>query len=56
MDKKLEKLSDDFKSMLKESGYKLTTPRKSIIDVFLNNQSSHLSPEEVYDNVRNDYP
>ena len=56
MDKKLEKLSDDFKSMLKESGYKLTTQRKSIIDVFLNNQSSHLSPEEVYDNVRNDYP
>lgn len=56
MDKKVEQLSDELKARLKEKGYKLTTQRKAIMDVFLNNQSSHLSPEEVYDNVRNDYP
>lgn len=56
MDKKLEQLSEEFKSILKENGYKLTTQRKSIIDVFLNNQSCHLSSEEVYDSVRDDYP
>ena len=52
----MEKISDDLKIKLKEKGYKLTTQRKSIIDVFLKNQSSHLSPEEIYDNVRNSYP
>lgn len=56
MDKTMEQLSDDLKARLKEKGYKLTTQRKAIIHVFLKNQSSHLSPEEVYDNVRNDYP
>lgn len=56
MDKDLVQLSEDLKTRLKEGGYKLTTQRKSIIDVFLNNQNSHLSPEEVYDNVRNDFP
>ncbi|AFS78352.1 ferric uptake regulation protein Fur [Gottschalkia acidurici 9a] len=52
----MEKISDDLKIKLKEKGYKLTTQRKAIIDVFLKNQSSHLSPEEIYDNVRNSYP
>lgn len=56
MDKTMEQLSDDLKARLKEKGYKLTTQRKAIIHVFLKNQSSHLSPEEIYDNVRNDYP
>lgn len=56
MDEKLEQLSDDLKIRLKEKGYKLTVQRKAIINVFLKNQSSHLSPEEIYDNVRNDYP
>ena len=56
MDEKLDKLSDDLKTRLKEKGYKLTVQRKAIINVFLKNQSSHLSPEEIYDNVRNDYP
>ncbi len=56
MDQTMEQLSDDLKARLKEKGYKLTTQRKAIIHVFLKNQSSHLSPEEIYDNVRNDYP
>ncbi len=56
MDEQMEKLSDDLKARLKEKGYKLTIQRKAIINVFLRNQSSHLNPEEIYDNVRNDYP
>lgn len=55
-EKKIEKLSAELKARLKEKGYKLTTQRKAIINVFLMNQSCHLSPEEIYDVVRNDYP
>ena len=56
MSEKIKELSDDLRARLKEKGYKLTVQRKAIIEVFLENQSSHLSPEEIYDNVRNDYP
>lgn len=56
MDEKIRKLSEDLKAKLKEKGYKLTTQRKAIIDVFLKDQNNHLSPEEIYDVVRNDYP
>lgn len=56
MSEKIKELSDDLRARLKEKGYKLTVQRKAIIGVFLENQSSHLSPEEIYDNVRNDYP
>ncbi len=56
MDEKIRKLSEELKAKLKEKGYKLTTQRKAIINVFLKNQSSHLSPEEIYDVVRDDYP
>ncbi len=56
MSEEIKELSDDLRARLKEKGYKLTVQRKAIIEVFLGNQSSHLSPEEVYDNVRNDYP
>ncbi len=38
--------------MLKEEGYKLTTQRKAILGVIVENQDKHLSPEEIYDIVR----
>ena len=58
MDEKIRKLSEELKAKLKEKGYKLTTQRKAIINVFLKNQSSHLSPEEIYtllENLNNIY-
>ncbi|KNF09879.1 ferric uptake regulation protein Fur [Gottschalkia purinilytica] len=51
-----EKLLESLKDKLKEKGYKLTVQRKAILDVFLENQSGHLSPEEIYDSVRDKYP
>lgn len=36
------------KEVLKKNGYKFTTQRADIYDVFLNHTDSHLSTEEVY--------
>lgn len=47
---------DDIKQILKDKGYKLTTQRRVILDVILENQGNHLSPEEIYDKVRSEYP
>lgn len=42
--------------ILKENGYKLTTQRKVIYNVFLENEEAHLSPEEIYDKLRDSHP
>ncbi|RKD34611.1 Fur family transcriptional regulator [Thermohalobacter berrensis] len=47
---------EDVKAKLKEKGYKLTTQRRVIIDVILENQGNHLSPEEIYSKVKDKYP
>ncbi|MBS4535368.1 transcriptional repressor [Clostridium sp. D2Q-14] len=52
----MESLFDMLRDKLKEKGYKLTTQRRVIYDVFIDNQESHLSPEEVYDMVKDKYP
>ncbi len=52
----MDKFIEDLKSKLKEKGYKLTTQRRVILDVILENQGRHLSPEEIYDDVRDKYP
>lgn len=52
----MEALIEKLKSKLKEKGYKLTTQRRVIYDVFVENQGNHLSPEEVYDKVKGKYP
>lgn len=44
--------SEKVNELLRSKGYKLTTQREAIIDVFLNNMDTHLSPEEVYDIVK----
>ncbi|WDV44121.1 Fur family transcriptional regulator [Clostridiaceae bacterium M8S5] len=51
-DKNTYNLSD----ILKENGYKLTNQRKVIYNVFLDNEHAHLSPEEIYDKVRDKHP
>jgi len=45
-----------FKQHLKEKGYKLTTQRRAILDVIIENQDKHLSTEEIYDLVKEKYP
>ncbi|TAH63673.1 MAG: transcriptional repressor [Gottschalkiaceae bacterium] len=52
----MDNFFDDLKNKLKENGYKLTTQRRVILDVILENQGKHLSPEEIYDSVRDKYP
>lgn len=43
-------------NILKENGYKLTTQRKIIFNIFTENEGAHLSPEEIYDKVRDKHP
>lgn len=47
---------ENIKEELKKSGYKLTVQRKAIIEVFAEKKAVHLSPEEIYDCVRDKYP
>lgn len=52
----MESLVNELKEKLKAKGYKLTTQRRIIYDVFAENLELHLSPEEVYDMVKYKYP
>lgn len=52
----MENLIESLREQLKEKGYKLTTQRRIILDVILENQGKHLSPEEIYEKVRGKYP
>ncbi|HLR34856.1 MAG TPA: Fur family transcriptional regulator [Tissierellales bacterium] len=47
---------DRMKEKLKKEGYKLTTQRRAILNVMLDNEDDHLSPEEIYDIVKKRYP
>ncbi|HHV75274.1 MAG TPA: transcriptional repressor [Thermoanaerobacterium sp.] len=47
---------DDIKENLKQKGFKLTTQRRAILDVIIENREKHLSSEEIYDLVREKYP
>lgn len=46
----------DFKEKLKEKGCKLTTQRRSVLDVFIEHSNEHLSTEEIYDIVKVNFP
>ncbi|GMQ64021.1 Fur family transcriptional regulator [Vallitalea maricola] len=48
--------SEDFKRMLKEKGFKLTTQRRTVLDVLQNNEGDHLTAEEIYEIVRKKCP
>lgn len=45
-----------FKERLKEKGCKLTTQRRGILDVLIENCDKHLSTEELYALVKERYP
>jgi Fur family ferric uptake transcriptional regulator len=47
---------DEVKELFKAKGYKLTTQRRAILDVIVENQENHLSPEEIYNIVKINYP
>lgn len=44
------------KENLKEKGYKLTPQRRAIVDTIISNEGSHLTVEEIYDQVKKDCP
>lgn len=46
----------EVKKRFKEEGYKLTTQRRAILDVIVENKEKHLNPEEIYDIVKVKYP
>lgn len=46
----------DFKERLKEKGCKLTMQRRSVLDVLLEHSNDHLSTEEIYDKVKENFP
>lgn len=45
-----------FKERLKEKGCKLTTQRRAVLDILLENQCKHLSTEDIYSCVKQQYP
>ena len=47
---------DNLKNSLRQKGFKLTTQRRVILDVIMENQGKHLSTEEIYDLVKKKYP
>ncbi|MBU5440215.1 transcriptional repressor [Tissierella sp. MSJ-40] len=44
------------KEKLQREGYKLTTQRRAILNVIINNYEEHLSCDEIYHMVRTKYP
>lgn len=47
---------DAIKEKLQKEGYKLTTQRRAILKVIIDNNDKHLSSDEVFSIVREDYP
>lgn len=47
---------EQFKSLLKQHGLKVTTQRVAILEVLNNRPGKHLTAEEIYDYVKKKYP
>ncbi|PHV71524.1 transcriptional repressor [Sporanaerobium hydrogeniformans] len=45
-----------FKERLKEKGCKLTLQRRSVLDILIKHSGEHLSTEELYEKVKENYP
>jgi len=43
---------DDLVCLLKEKGLKVTSQRQAVLNVLLENEGKHLSPEEIYNTVK----
>ncbi len=46
----------NFDELLKDKGYKLTTQRRVVLDVVLENKGKHLNRQEIFDLVRKKNP
>ena len=51
-DKSMSFSHEDLKNLLKEKGLKVTSQRQAVLDVLLKTEGKHLSPEEIYNNVK----
>jgi Fur family ferric uptake transcriptional regulator len=47
---------EQFKALLRTNGLKVTNQRIAILEVLSNRPGQHLTAEEIYDCVRQDYP
>ena len=47
---------EQFKSLLKKNGLKVTTQRVAILEVLQGRPGTHLTAEEIYDCVKGQYP
>jgi Fur family ferric uptake transcriptional regulator len=47
---------EQFKELLKNNGLKVTTQRIAILEVLQNRPGKHLTAEEIYEYVKEDYP
>ena len=45
-----------FKEKLQQKGYKLTTQRRAVLDILMQNSGEHLSTEEIYSLVKEKFP
>ncbi|MBZ4666306.1 Fur family transcriptional regulator [Mahella sp.] len=44
------------KQQLQQKGYKFTTQRRATLDAIVENEGKHMTPEEIYEQVKKKYP
>ena len=47
---------EEFKGMLKKKGLKVTNQRLCVLEVLADNHDRHLTAEDIYELVKEDYP
>lgn len=47
---------EEFKGMLKKKGLKVTTQRLLVLEVLADNRDMHMTAEDIYELVKEDYP
>ncbi len=48
--------ADDLKNILVSKGFKMTTQRSVVFEILVENENEHLSPEEIYELIKDKYP
>ena len=47
---------EEFKKLLKEKGLKVTNQRLLVLEVLADHRDTHMTAEDIYDLVKEDYP
>ena len=47
---------EEFKKLLKEKGLKVTNRRLLVLEVLADHRDTHMTAEDIYDLVKEDYP